>query len=147
MKLSIVAATTLAALVLGSPASATPAGTGASAAALVRGDLPVEFSQYRRFGRPHGYRRGYGFRRGYGYRRGPGVGAAVGAGVAGLAAGAIIGGAIANSQAQSAPVSAPVVVQGGPDPETVAACARRFRSYDPASGTYLSNDGTRRPCP
>lgn len=143
MKLSIVAATTFAAVVLGSPASATPAGTGAAAAALVRGDLPVEFSQYRRFGRPHGYRRGYGFRRGYGYRRGPGVGAAVGAGVAGLAAGAIIGGAIANSQAQAAPV----VVQGGPDPETVAACARRFRSYDPASGTYLSNDGTRRPCP
>ncbi|AWB21452.1 BA14K family protein [Methylobacterium currus] len=142
MKLSLVIAATVAAMVAGSPASAAPAGTTAGAA-LLRGDLPTEFSQYRRFGRPYGYRRGYGVRRGYGYRRGPGVGAAVGAGVAGLAAGAIIGGAIANSQSQAAPV----VVQGGPDPETVAACARRFRSYDPASGTYLSNDGTRRPCP
>ncbi|MGX7706226.1 BA14K family protein [Methylobacterium sp. Gmos1] len=146
MKLPLVIAATVAAMVAGSPASATPAETAAGAA-LLRGDLPTEFSQYRRYGRPYGYRRGYGFRggygRGYGYRRGPVVGAAVGAGVAGLAAGAIIGGAIASSQAQARPV----VVEGGPDPETVAACARRFRSYDPASGTYLSNDGTRRPCP
>ena len=26
-------------------------------------------------------------------------------------------------------------------------CARRFRSYDPASGTYLSRNGVRRSCP
>jgi len=26
-------------------------------------------------------------------------------------------------------------------------CIRRFRSYDPASGTYLGNDGRRHPCP
>jgi BA14K-like protein len=26
-------------------------------------------------------------------------------------------------------------------------CARRYRSYDPASGTYLNNDGNRYPCP
>jgi BA14K-like protein len=26
-------------------------------------------------------------------------------------------------------------------------CMRRYRSYDPASGTYLNNDGNRYPCP
>jgi hypothetical protein len=26
-------------------------------------------------------------------------------------------------------------------------CASRFRSYDPASGTYLGYDGLRHPCP
>ena len=26
-------------------------------------------------------------------------------------------------------------------------CAQRYRSYDPASGTYLGNDGYRHPCP
>jgi hypothetical protein len=25
-------------------------------------------------------------------------------------------------------------------------CAQRYRSYDPASGTYLGNDGQRHPC-
>ncbi|MFD0934221.1 BA14K family protein, partial [Methylobacterium trifolii] len=93
------------------------------------------------YGGYRGYGGGYG--RGYGYRRGIGPGAAIGLGIAGFAAGAIIGGAIANSQAQAAPV----VVQGGPGPEAVAACARRFRSYDASSGTYLGNDGDHHTCP
>jgi hypothetical protein len=104
-------------------------------------------------------RRGYGYG-GYGYRRGWGPGAGVGVG---LAAGALIGGAIA---AGSNPyyygpgygygyggpayygAPAPVVVApgyGGGDAE--AYCMRRYRSYDPASGTYLNNDGNRYPCP
>jgi hypothetical protein len=29
----------------------------------------------------------------------------------------------------------------------VAYCEQRFRSYDPASGTYLGYDGYRHPCP
>lgn len=29
----------------------------------------------------------------------------------------------------------------------VAYCQQRFRSYDPASGTYLGYDGLRHPCP
>ncbi len=33
----------------------------------------------------------------------------------------------------------------GGDPE--AYCVSRFRSYDPASGTYLGYDGRRHPCP
>ena len=31
--------------------------------------------------------------------------------------------------------------------DAVAACARKYRSYDPRSMTFLSNDGTRKPCP
>jgi BA14K-like protein len=33
---------------------------------------------------------------------------------------------------------------GGDD---VAYCTQRFRSYDPASGTYMGYDGQRHPCP
>ena len=84
----------------------------------------IENVQYRRWhggGHYHG-----GYRRGYG-----GGGAALG----GLVAGAIIGGAIAAGQANAAAQ------------QNVAYCARRYRSYDPASGTYLNNDGNRYPCP
>lgn len=79
---------------------------------------------------------------------------------AGLAAGAIIGGAIAAGSAPyygygygpgyygPAYAPAPVVVApayGGGDDE--AYCMQRYRSYDPASGTYLNYDGNRYPCP
>lgn len=40
--------------------------------------------------------------------------------------------------------SVAVVQDGGGD---AAYCARRFKSYDPASGTYLGYDGKRHPCP
>lgn len=115
---------------------------------IVAGATPVEFTRVRGgrrgfrghgvrgfHGRRGGIRRGYGFRGrpGYGYRR-HGNGAAIGAGIAGLAAGAIIGGAL--SQAQAAPAG-----------NAVAYCSQRFRSYDPASGTYLGYDGVRHSCP
>ncbi len=104
--------------------------------------------------------RGYGYRGGgYGYRRGWGGGAGVGIG---LAAGALIGGAIAAGSnpyygqgygygyggPAYYPAPAPVVVApgyGGGDAE--AYCMQRYRSYDPASGTYLNYDGNRYPCP
>lgn len=35
----------------------------------------------------------------------------------------------------------------GPTDSAVAACAARFRSYDPATGTYLGFDGMRHSCP
>ncbi|WP_311976942.1 BA14K family protein [Bradyrhizobium diversitatis] len=69
----------------------------------------------------HGWR--YGYPRRYGWA--PALG--------GFAAGAAIGGAIANSRAQAA--------------ENDAYCSQRFKSYDPASGTYLGYDGQRHPCP
>jgi hypothetical protein len=81
------------------------------------------------------WRRGWrsGPRRHYHRRhyRGPGPGVGLGLG---LATGAIIGGAIASQQAQAAQ-------------NAHAYCAQRFRSYDPASGTYLGYDGYRHPCP
>jgi hypothetical protein len=33
------------------------------------------------------------------------------------------------------------------DGDSVAYCMQRFKSYDPASGTYLGYDGKRHPCP
>ncbi|MFH1340894.1 MAG: BA14K family protein [Pseudomonadota bacterium] len=88
------------------------------------------------------------------YRRG--YGPAIGLGIAG----ALIGGAIIGSTqpygyygypgyygpAYVAPppyAVAPAYVGDG----AVAYCLRRFRSYDPYSGTYLGYDGYRHPCP
>ena len=92
------------------------------------------YTQYRRYygGGPYYHRRDY-------YSGGGGN--AVAAGVVGLAAGALIAGAIAN-QAQAAPPPPPGTV----DPRLAAYCARKFRSYDPGSGTYLSVSGERIVC-
>ncbi len=90
-----------------------------------------------------------------GDRRGYGVGAGV---AAGLAAGAIVGGAIEQNQGYYYPdQSYPVYSDQGPDEDagavvvgdadSVAYCERTYRSYDPASGTYLGYDGFRHPCP
>lgn len=70
-------------------------------------------------------------------------GAAVAAGVAGLAAGALIAGAIA-SQAQAQPAAPPP--PGTVDPQLAAYCARKYRSYDPATGTFLAHNGMRYVC-
>jgi hypothetical protein len=81
---------------------------------------PVETVQYshRHYGWHHPY-----------WHRDYGPGAAV---VGGLAAGALIGSAIANSEARA---------------DAGVYCAQRYKSYDPASGTYLGYDGIRHPCP
>jgi hypothetical protein len=88
------------------------------------------------------YRRGYRpyYRERY-YRRDNG--SAVAAGVAGLAAGALIAGAIA-SQAQAQPAAPPP--PGTVDPQVAAYCARKYRSYDPATGTFLASNGMRYVC-
>lgn len=117
---------------------------------------------------PHaGYGRDYRGDRGYDHR-GFGLGAA-------LAAGAIVGGAVAaeggygpypdyDYQYDAYPVypdEGPGYVEVAPQPgyveaapqvadegnDAVAYCERTFRSYDPASGTYLGYDGRRHPCP
>ena len=99
-------------------------------------------------------RGGGGVRRGW---RGGG-GARVGAGIAGLAAGAIIGGAIANSARpyygtgyydDPGYYGSPGYVYGTPGVAVGddSYCAQRFKSWDPATGTYLGYDGLRHPCP
>jgi len=54
---------------------------------------------------------------------------------AGIAAGALLG-------AMAAQPAQPAV-----NPDAIAWCARRYRSYDPQSMTYLGRDGYRHPCP
>jgi BA14K-like protein len=83
--------------------------------------------RYRYYGRPYYYRHDNG--------------AAVAAGVAGLAAGALIAGAIAN-QAAAAPPPPPGTV----NPNLAAYCARKYRSYDPMTGTFLARSGERIVC-
>lgn len=94
------------------------------------------YAQYRRYG---------GRYYGGGYHRRRGSGGAAAAGIAGLAAGALIGGAIASQQYAPPPPPYAVAPAGG-DEEWLAYCSQRYRSFDPASGTYLSYDGNRYVC-
>lgn len=83
-------------------------------------------------------------------------GAAIGAGIV---AGALLGAGIAASRPYYGPgpyyyygpgYYAPPPVVYAPAPvydDPVAYCMRRYRSYDPVSGTYLGYDGYRHPCP
>lgn len=105
------------------PAVAAPTGAMAGAGTLAASAKPLVSVQYRRWHHRHHNHGPY-------YRQHRGTGAAV---IGGLAAGAIIGGAIANSQARAN--------------DAVSYCSQRYRSYDPASGTYLGYDGNRHRCP
>jgi hypothetical protein len=106
---------------LAAPAASAPAEAGAR----LEGARPATaWAQY------------YGYGPRY-YRRGPSGGEVAAGVIGGLAAGALIGGAIASQQPQAAPALAP---------DMVAYCARKYRSFDPASGTYLARDGQRYYC-
>jgi hypothetical protein len=83
------------------------------------------------------------------WRRGFGWGAG-----AGLLGGAILGGALAapyyDEPYYREPYYDAPAVYGGEYPalgNDAFYCARRFRSYDPATGTYLGYDGLRHSCP
>jgi len=67
-----------------------------------------------------------------------------GAAIAGFAAGALIGGALASRPYYYDYAYAPAPSYGS---GAVSYCMSRFKSYDPASGTYLGYDGYRHPCP
>lgn len=122
-----VVASLAAALLIGSTAASSaapvaPAMAGAGGqAATADGITNVQWRghYHHRWRGGHWHHRHYG---GYGW--GPAIG--------GLAAGAIIGSAIANSNAAAG--------------NAVSYCMNRFKSYDPASGTYLGYDGIRHPC-
>jgi len=77
---------------------------------------------------------------------------------AGFLGGAILGGALAAPYYYGAPYyGAPYYPPAAYGPgyysgpayggDGAAYCAQRYRSYDPASGTYLGHDGVRHPCP
>lgn len=59
------------------------------------------------------------------------------AGILGFALGAAIAGSTQDKERATARLH---------DPDWTAACARRYRSFDPATGTYLGYDGLRRYC-
>ena len=111
-------------LALAQPAAAAPMFSKSLAGPDTANVQNVRYRGWHHRGWNHGWHRGYGWRHGY-YRRGPALGA--------LAAGAIVGGVIANSQARASNAD--------------AYCEQKFKSYDPASGTYLGYDGDRHACP
>lgn len=129
-------ALTMSALLMPTAAAAAPAGTGLSSV-TVPDMQQVQQVRWRRYGGGY-YPRYYGYR-GYGYG---GRDAAVAAGViGGLAVGAAIAGAAA------APPPPPAYAPAyGPPGDWLAYCASKYRSFDPASGTYLGYDGLRHPC-
>lgn len=104
------------------PASAAPLMPATSTSKTT--SLPIENVQYR------GGHRGGGY-----HHHGGGGGGVAGAVIGGLAVGALIAGAAAASQANQEAQ------------QQAAWCAQRYRSYDPASGTYLARDGMRYSCP
>jgi len=119
------------------PASAAPVMRGVSPTVTPQNEM-VQQVQWRRH-----HHRGY-YRGGY-YRGHRGNGGAIAAGVlGGLALGAIAAGA-----ANAAPPPtyyAPQPVYGGGGSDWIAYCSSKYRSFDPASGTYLGYDGLRHPC-
>jgi hypothetical protein len=100
------------------------------------------------------------WRRGWGWRGGGGWGGAA----AGFVAGAVVGSALTAPYyygygprpyyPQPYYYEPPAPVYGPPGPgygapvaDAAAYCAQRFKSWDPATGTYLGYDGLRHPCP
>jgi hypothetical protein len=135
----------------GGPRMGGPRMNGGGAVAQFHGNRGGAVAQYH----------GGGYRGGYagGYRRGGGF-------IPGAVAGAVIGGAIASDSYayyggpgygygygpgyyddQSYDDGGAVAVVPVPGGDDSASCAQTYRSYDPASGTYLGNDGYRHPCP
>jgi hypothetical protein len=138
--------------------SCVVSGGGASAAPIsnplaLRDAVPAQVDQVQWRGRGGGHWHHGGYWRGGGWR---GPGPIIG----GLAAGALIGSSLAYGAYPPA-YYAPGPVQVYPDnyvddydygsyagnDDATAYCVQRFRSYDPASGTYLGYDGQRHPCP
>jgi hypothetical protein len=147
----------------GAPAPRFSGGGGGFRAGGGGGSPPV--AQFN--GGGGGYRSGGGVYRGGGYGGGGGYyrdgGGGGGGFIPGAVAGAVIGGAIASQGYYGGPGyyapgpgyyddsyadEAAVVVAPAPvGDDSVAYCMQTYRSYDPASGTYLGNDGFRHPCP
>jgi BA14K-like protein len=82
----------------------------------------------------------YYWYRGRRYWRGYGPGPAAAGVIGGLAAGALIGGAIASQGAVAQPLPKTQ------DPDFIAYCSRKYRTFDPVDGTYLARDGGRYMC-
>jgi hypothetical protein len=92
----------------------------------------------------------HGYRPGIGFAAGLAAGSALGYGYGGYyddgyyADNGYYGDPYAYNDDYYAPGDSGYVVSSNDDS---ASCAQRYRSYDPASGTYLGYDGERHPCP
>ena len=64
----------------------------------------------------------------------------------GLATGAIIGGAIVANETEPLYAAPIYPVTPSADHYWLAYCSQRYRSFDPATGTYLGYDGLRHAC-
>ncbi len=84
----------------------------------------------------------YGYGYGYGPYYGYGYGPYYGGGVIGIPGDIIAGTAAAVDGFLEGPVAGPVYAGGG-----IAACEQRFRSFDPATGTYTTYSGEQVVCP
>lgn len=132
-----VAAALAGGIALAVPASAAPTAPPSAAITSAKADAGlVQTVQWRRYGY---YGPGY-----YGYRRGPAVGAGIAAGVIG---GALAAGALAAPPAYYPAPAAPAYGYSVEDVDAVAYCSRRFKSYDPETGTYIGKGGVVRACP
>jgi hypothetical protein len=116
------------------PAQANPAALAAQPLSAIPAQPLAEQVQYRGRGYHRGYNRGY-------YRgRGPSGGAVAAGVLGGLALGAAIG------AANAGPPPAYYAPGYGSRADWLAYCSQRYRSFDPASGTFMGYDGIRRPC-
>jgi len=93
-----------------------------------------------------GNRPGWGNRPGYGYGYRPGFAYGAAALGTGLAYGAYNSGAYYGDYSDYDPYAAETSYSASPD-DAIAECAARFKTYDPASQTYIVRKGQRASCP
>lgn len=149
IRTTMIAAALAGGFALATPAAAAPLAPAQASVATAGSTNLVEQVQYRRYYGPrYGYRGGY-YGRGYRYNRGAAVGAGIAAGALGaLAAGALLAPGPVYAEPVPPPVyAAPRPVYVEPDADAIAYCSRRFRSYDPSTGTYIGSGGVVRACP
>jgi len=134
-------------------AVARPSGGSFAAGAVSRPALSPSFSGTRSVATAGNWQGGSGNwsgRHWRGHRGGFWPGFAAGAAIGGLGSYAYYGGGYYDDpyyygdSYYDEPSVAVVPDTGG---DSSAYCAQRYRSYDPASGTYLGYDGQRHPCP
>ena len=141
LTISLLSGLVMSAALSAAPASATPL-AAASAASEGGASMTAEQVQYYRYGpQPYYVERRYYSRPAYGYReryrrRDDGLAAGLAAG----AIGALAIGGLAASGAFDAPAAAPMA------PPRRQWCADRYRSYNPADGTFIDRNGRVRYC-
>lgn len=145
IRTTMIAAALAGGFALATPAAAAPLAPAQASVATAGSTNLVEQVQYRRY---YGPRYGY-YGRGYRYNRGAAVGAGIAAGALGaLAAGALLAPGPVYAEPVPPPVyAAPRPVYVEPAADAIAYCSRRFRSYDPQTGTYIGSGGVVRACP